>query len=423
MSAARPLATAALLGLVLAALVGVLSVLPWADGFTLDRTHGVLAVYGFLLPALAAFTAHALGAILGRPVNGRKARLLSFLWMGGSLLAAAALAFLDGLALGLVLGVAGVVLLGAAGMTTGTLLKSIPKRGQSVVDGARDPLTKGDDACAAHLRFAQFFLPLGVLLDLAMRMPGLGDFPHQGGIQLAGLHLIGAHALVSCYGLSHLWVPRLSGVPAIAAGAIKGELHSTLLAVVLLTFGFAFGLRGLLIAGGAFAFLGAFTFMGVIGANIMRNKSKTQRVTPEFTYIPWAFTAVFWLMSGVLLGIFLNVVPDVFAESASSLRFTHVHIALLGGAGQLLLALAWRIMPAGRGASPPPFRGPAKLTYYALNVGLVLLIAGHFQHDADAVTPRLDSNLFILGSLLVVAGLAASFFILDRHGRGQTVAP
>lgn len=410
MSAARPLATVALAGLALAAVVAVVGPLLGGPDWPWANAHGTLALYGFFLPAFAAFTAQALGSILGRPVDGRKARVAASLWIAG----AVALAFVQMVLPGTLQAVGAVVLVGAAGMTTGLMLKALPKRRESVVDVARDPLTKGDDACATQLRFAQFFLAPGVVLSL-LPVAVAGLWPAVG-FRLAGIHLLAAHVLVSSYGLAHLWVPRLSGVPAIAAGAIKGELHSTLLAVVLLTFGFLFDVRGLLIAGGAFAFLGAFTFMGVIGANIMRNKSKTQRVTPEFTYIPWAFTAVFWLLSGVLLGIFLNVVPAAYAGSAAALRFTHVHIALLGGAGQLLLALAWRILPAARGATPPPFRGLAKLGFYAFNAGLVALLAGRFQADA---------GLLASGAALVVLGLAASFFILARHGRlpGAAAAP
>ena len=44
--------------------------------------------------------------------------------------------------------------------------------------------------------------------------------------------------------------------------------------------------------GGVSTFLGTFTFMGVLGANIMKNKSQTQRVTPQFAYIPWTFAGV-----------------------------------------------------------------------------------------------------------------------------------
>lgn len=414
MSPARPLALAALAGLAVTLLLALGDLSPDLRQLGFGTAHGSAAFYAFLLPALAAFTAHAAQAILRRPVEERRARVLAGLWLGGAGLLALAQLLAAVLPLRLFVVLPAVVLVGAAGMTTGTLLRALPRRGESVVDVARDPLTKGDDASVAHLRFAQFFLPLGVLLDLlAVAWP---EAWHARGIHLAGVHVLAAHALVSCYGLAHLWVPRLSGVPAIAAGAIKGELHSTLLGLVLLLAGFLTGLRGLLIAGGAAAFLGAFTFMGVIGANIMRNKSRTQRVTPEFTYIPWAFTAVFWLLSGVLLGIFLNVVPDAFADVAASLRFVHVHIALLGGASQLLLALAWRLLPAHRGAPPPPFHGLARAGFFALNAGLVLLLAGHVGARGATLW---ESTPFLAGAALTAAGLGASFITLARHRKGR----
>jgi hypothetical protein len=414
-ASARPLVNASLGGLLVAALAAVAALVPRLSTLALGQAHAVLSLFLFLLPALAAVTAHALEAVLARPLPAGKARRLAILWSAGALLLAGVAAVGTGreAAVRAGLGLGALVLTAAAGMTTGTLLKALPRRGESVVDVARDPLTKGDDACATQLRFAQFFLPLGVAL-VAFAGPWWGwESPWAHRTYLAGVHLLAAHVLVACYGLAHLLVPRLSGVPAIAAGAIKGELHSTLLATVLLVAGFLSGLRGLVIAGGAFAFLGAFTFMGVIGANLMRNKSRTQRVTPEFTYIPWAFAAVFWLLSGVLLGIFLNVVPDLFAPHRDALRFTHVHVALLGGAGQLLLALAWRIVPASRGVPPPPFaRG--RWGFWGLNLGLAVLLAGRFRDEAVPLT-------FLAGAVLVVLGLAASFMTLARHGLGQGV--
>ncbi|HUR25747.1 MAG TPA: hypothetical protein VM327_07025 [Candidatus Thermoplasmatota archaeon] len=409
MHAARPLVMASLAGLALTVLVAVLDVFAELGIFALLQAHVALALFAFLAPALAAMTVHSAEAVLGRPVDARRATLLALLWAAGGITLASAAACGVGTGCRVGLGLGTLVLAGAAAMTTGAILAVLPKRRESVVDVARDPLTKGDDASVAHLRFAQFFLPPAVLLAAATGPWWNWQPSWTDGAYLAGVHLLGAHVLVSCYGLAHLWVPRLSGVPAIAAGAIKGELHSTLLGLVFLLGGFAFGMRGLVIAGGTFAFLGAFTFMGVIGANIMRNKSRTQRVTPEFTYIPWAFTAVFWLISGVLLGIFLNVVPNLYATSLGALRFTHVHIALLGGAAQVLLALAWRIVPAARGVAPPPFtRG--RWGYWGLNLGLALLIVGRFRNEAIPVT-------YLVGAILVSLGLAASFMTLRGHGR------
>ncbi|MEA3166499.1 MAG: hypothetical protein QOJ26_1371 [Thermoplasmata archaeon] len=411
---ARPLVSASLVGLALAVVAAVLDLVPSFGVLALIQAHVALALFAFLAPALAAMTVHSVESVLHRPVDAARVKRLAVLWLagGGVLAVSAACASVPAIPLVLTrvgLGLGSLVLAAAAGMTTGALLGMLPKRKESVVDVARDPLTKGDDASVTHLRFAQFFLPLAVLL-VALLGPWWGwsaAWTHD--VYVAGIHLLGVHVLVSCYGLAHLWVPRLSGVPAIAAGAIKGELHSTLLGLLFLLFGFGFGIRGLIIAGGAFAFLGAFTFMGVIGANIMRNKSKTQRVTAEFTYIPWAFTAVFWLICGVLLGIFLNVVPSLYADRVAALRFTHVHIALLGGAAQVLLALAWRVVPASRGVGPPPFsRG--RWGYWGLNLGLALLIVGRFREEFLPVT-------YLVGAILVTLGLAASFMTLGRHGR------
>jgi hypothetical protein len=421
--------TLSLWGLVAAALAAVLHLVPALGPYALGQAHVLLSLFAFLLPALAAGTAHSLHAVLARSVDAARGRRLAILWAAGSLVLALVAAFATGggLVPRIGLGLGALLLTAAAGMTTGALLRALPRRGESVVDVARDRLTKGDDACATQLRFAQFFLPLGVLMATFAGPWWSWSSPWAARVYLAGIHLLAGHILVSCYGLAHLWIPRLSGVPAIAAGAIKGELHTTLLGLVLMVAGFLSGGasgdpgaasqigRRLIIAGGAFAFLGAFVFMGVLGANIMKNKSKTQRITPEFTYIPWAFTAVFWLLSGVLLGIFLNVVPDLYASSRGALRFTHVHIALLGGAAQLLLALAWRVVPAARGVPPPPFsRG--KWGYWGLNLGLALLLWGRFQEDSDLVQAVVPIT-FSLGALLVLLGLAASFMTLQRHGR------
>ncbi|MHB1260695.1 MAG: hypothetical protein ACYC2H_03155 [Thermoplasmatota archaeon] len=409
MPAARPLVTASLAGLALAVVAAVLDLVPDLGVLALIQAHAVLALFSFLAPALAALTVHSIESVLGRPVDAGRVRRLALFWGLGGLVLGVAAACGSGTACRVGLGLGTVLLAGAAGMTPGTLLGMLPKRKESVVDVARDPLTKGDDASVAHLRFAQFFLSPAVLLTAASGPWWGWSADWTGRVYLAGIHLLGVHALVSCYGLAHLWVPRLSGIPAIAAGAIKGELHSTLLGLLFLLFGFGFGIRGLVIAGGAFAFLGAFTFMGVIGANIMRNKSKTQRVTPEFTYIPWAFTAVFWLICGVLLGIFLNVIPGLYAARVDALRFTHVHIALLGGAAQVLLALAWRIVPSSRGVPPPSF-SQGRWGYWGLNLGLALLIIGKFREEILPLT-------YLLGAVLVALGLAASFMTLRSHGR------
>lgn len=411
--AVRPFLQASLGALALALVLGVVAPLAEGTAFAahhLGQAHLVLAVFGALLPALAAGHLHGLAALHGRVAPAAKAKVAALAWALGSATLALALAFAGGAVRLPALMLGAIVLAGAAVLTMLLLLRLLPRRGQSVVDVARDPLTKGDDASLAQARFAQSMLVPAVVATVAAGPWWGWDAQWAPRTWLAGLHLLLAgHALLSTYSITHLWVPRLSGVPAIAAGAIKGELHSSLLGLLLLVLGFALDSTGLAIAGGAFLFLGCFTWMGVLGANIMRNKSKTQRVTPEFTYIPWVFTGVFWLVCGVLLGVFLNAVPDAFTGRLPALRFTHAHSVLLGGIVQVGLGLAMRIVPMARGGAPLPFhRG--KWAFYALNVGLALMVLGEMDDDSG--------NLYFLwGGLLAAAGLAAAFMSLALHGR------
>lgn len=410
--AVRSLLAASLASLAAALALGIVA--PHApgglDAGELAQAHLALAVFGTLLPALAAGHAHGLAVLHGRPADGRRARLAAWLWAGGAVLLALTRVLIEAPARRPLLGVAALALLAAAVLTMLLLLRALPRRRESVVDVAKDPLTKGDDAALTQARFAQFFLVPAVAVAALAGPWWDWAGPWAPRTWLAGLHLLLAgHALVSCYSITHLWVPRLSRVPAIAAGAIKGELHSSLLGLLLLAAGFLAASKGLLIAGGACLFLGAFTWMGVLGANIMRNKSRTQRVTPEFTYIPWVFTGVFWLVCGVLLGIFLNAVPDSFAHKSAALRFTHAHAILLGGFVQVGLGLAMRLVPMARGAPPLPFH-EGKYGFYALNLGLALLLAG-------ALGPGLDGRLALWGGALAFLGVAVAFLSLARHGK------
>lgn len=413
--AVRPFLQVSLAALILALVLGIAA--PFAAGTALEahdlgQAHFVLGVFGFLLPGIAALHLHGLAALHGRVAPEGKAKVAALAWGLGSATLAFGLAFADGFVRtpALLLGL--VVLTEAAILTMLLLLKLLPRRKQSVVDVSRDPLTKGDDAVFTQARFAQFFLVPAVVATVAAG-PWWG-WTHASAprVWLAGLHLLLAgHALVSCYSITHLWVPRLAKVPAIAAGAIKGELHASLLGLLLLMLGFGLDSRGWAIAGGAFLFFAAFTWMGVLGANIMRNKSKTQRVTPEFTYIPWVFTGVFWLVCGVLLGVFLNAVPDVFADRMGALSFTHGHSVLLGGFVQVAIGLAMRIVPMARGLPPIPFH-QGKWAFYALNLGLALLVAGQLGDGPDA-------PVFQWGGLLALLGVAVAFMTLVRHGRNS----
>lgn len=293
-----------------------------------------------------------------------------------------------------------VVLFGWAVLFAGSIvslslhLELLPGRKESVVDVESDPLTKGDDASWKHVRFAHFFLPVGLLMASVSFFPFLSSMEWAFRLHVAGLHILGVgYGLLSMYGIGHLWVPRFSGVPAIAAGAIKGELHSTLPALILLPLGLALDSRALIIAGGAFAFFGFFTYMGVLGANIMRNKSPTHRVTPEFVYIPWTFTGIFWLISGVLMGIFLTVVPDLLAGFEGSLRAAHVHISIFGGVLQLILGWLTRIMPKQR--DPPHFAGAMSASFYAFNASTVATL------------------FYAVGGNLVAGGFAVAMLVVS----------
>ncbi len=410
--ATRPLLFVSLASAAVAVLLGIASPLAEGTPFAvqgLAQAHFVLAIFGFLLPGATAMHLDALRRILDRDVPATAVRGLAIAWASAIELAFA-LAFTGGVLRIFLLAIGASAVLAAAGMTTALLLKRLPKRKESVADVVRDPLTKGDDASFAQARFAHFLLAPAVVMTVlgAPWWGWTGTWAPR--VWLAGLHLLLAgYALVSTYSITHLWVPRLSKVPAIAAGAIKGELHSSLLGLVLLMAGFLADSKGLAIAGGSFLFLGCFTWMGVLGANIMRNKSKTQRVTLEFTYIPWVFTGVFWLVCGVLLGVFLNAVPDALADRFVGLRSTHAHAILLGGMAQVAIGLAMRIVPAGRGVPPVPFhRG--KWGFYALNLGLSLLVAARLaQAPAEWLAPA--------GGLLVGCGGAVAFMTLIPHGR------
>lgn len=420
----RLLLTTSLWGLAAAVVLAVLGVAfdPARTGLDLWHAHGIVVLFAFLWPMAVFVQLHFLRTLLGRTPAPARIRVLAALMSAGAAVAGAAAVAGTGTVLDWGYRAGLLLLLAAAGMLTGTMLRLLPRRSHSVVDVQRDPLTKGDDACFTQLRFAHFMLPLGVL-GLVLAGPWWTPAPTAflGAAGVAGFHLLLAgYVLLSLYGIAHLAVPRLSGIPAIAAGAIKGELHTTLLGLVGLVAGFltapyAPGVgRGLVGGLGFFVFVGAFTFMGVLGANIMKNKSRTQRVTPEFVYVPWTFAGIFWLLSGVLMGMLLPAAQAAgtrlpFAYSA--LRFLHIHSALDGGAMILLLGFLTRLLPREAGVAPPSFQA-LKLPFYGLNAALVLLAAGELAGD-------LHGWLFWLGSLLTGLALAAWFFVLAGHVKGR----
>ncbi|MFO1532132.1 MAG: hypothetical protein ABR562_00300 [Thermoplasmatota archaeon] len=414
MANARALLSSSLVGLALAVALGTIGSLPIAAAQQAwGPSHTSMSLFGFLMPGLAFLHWQVAGVRMPRSLGDPAP--IAMLWLLGAILVALGkLAGPSGIAIGL-LAFGGIALLAAAGLQTGAVLKAAPKRSESVVDVAKDPLSKGDDASLKHIRFAHMvFLPLsilGVVATLLPVWPAGSQWP--GRVQLASYHwLLAGYALLSVYGLSHIVVPRFAKVPAIAAGAIKGELHSSLLGLVLLAAGFLIASPGLLIAGGAMLFLGAFVFMGVLGANIMKNKSPTQRVTPEFAYIPWTFAGIFWLVAGVLLGLFLSAAAVRFPAVLPSLRFVHVHATLLGGFAMLLMGFATRILPAAVGRPPVPF-SRTRWAFYGLNVALPTMFYGH-------LTAGIDSTPFIAGAVLAGVSLAAWFISLLPSVRGAT---
>lgn len=364
-----------LIGLVLLAL-GLLGVsdLAWF------KAHGRVLLGGFLLPLLASAHAVTLDRLAGTPLDAGRLRLTGSGMLAGTVLFALGMLFeaIPGLSF---VAAAGMALLAASGIVYGVhVMKTAPKKGLTDKDL---PLTKGDDACLKHVHFSHRFLALGLLLLAAWAFLAAFEVSWAGRMLLTGQHvLLIGFGLLSLYGIGHFWVPRFSGVPAIAAGAIKGELHTTLLGLTGLIAGFLSGIDSLTIGLGFFVFVGFFTYMGVLGANIMRNKSKTQRVTPEFVYIPWTFTGIFWLISAVLLGLFLNGVPDVLTDKAAALRFTHIHIALWGGAAQLLMSWSIPALAELRGTPLPRFDGRMKGAFYAYNAAVTLAVWGAFTAAA-----------------------------------------
>lgn len=408
---ARPFLQVALISLAAAITLAIFAQLTTGSTTViqdLPQVHLILGIFGALIPGITGLHLHGLAALHERPAPLAKAKLAATTWLVGALVLALAAGLTSGRIRLPALALGGLALTAAAVLTMLLLIKLLPRRGQSVVDVAKDPLTKGDDASLKQAKFAHFFLVPAVAATTLAGPWMEWTTAWAPRTWLAGLHLLLAgYALVSTYSITHLWIPRLANVPAIAAGAIKGELHSSLLGLLLLVAGFLFDVRGLTIAGGAFLFFGCFTWMGVLGANIMRNKSKTQRVTPEFTYIPWVFTGVFWLVCGVLLGEFLNAVPATFADRFGALRFTHAHAILLGGYVQIAIGLAMRLVPMARGTQAIPFH-EGKWGFYLLNLGLAGLIIGAFGTG-------LGGRTALWGGGLALLGVAVAFMSLVRN--------
>ncbi|MHB8632336.1 MAG: hypothetical protein ACYDBQ_00015 [Thermoplasmatota archaeon] len=408
MESERGLLTGSLAGLAVACLLATAG-LWWGGGLT--EAHALVVLFGFLIPFGVWLQLHMVRRIAGLTLPAGAVRRTLILGGAGTVVVAAS-ALTSGalVAWGYRAGMG--LLLVAAGMHTGAMLRMLPKK--SIVDVARDPLTKGDDACMKLLRFSHFFLALS-LLGLLVAGPWWQQGWHPAfseALFLASLHLLlVGYGLLSLYGVSHLVVPRLSGVPAIAAGAIKGELHTTLLGIVGLVAGLLWepwnpGVgRALMVGLGFFVFVGAFTFMGVLGANIMKNKSATQRVTREFAYVPWTFAGVFWLLSGVLAGLLLPAAKAKIPTYEANLTFLHAHTLLMGGFTLIALGFLTRLWPSMRGREAPLF-SRMRWPFYGLNAGLALLLWGDFEGGVAGLPMR-------AGALVTLVALAGWFFILE----------
>ncbi len=408
MHAAKAHARTSLVSLALGLVLLVAGLLEVQPDWAWFAAHGVVLMLGSVMAGLAALHAYTLPALARTTFPERPVALSANLWLAGTL--ALAFAVLLPWSWTRYIGWLGTAVF-AAGATIWSIqvMKHAPKKG--LVDMDADKLTKGDDACLKHVHFSHRFLPIGaILLMPALLIGGVWG----GRLYDAAIHIIVVgYGLLSIYGLSHFWVPRLSGIPAIAAGAIKGELHTSLLGIVGITAGFIIGVdtrvgQGFLVGLGPMVFLGFFVWMGVLGANIMKNKSPTNSVRPEFVYIPWTFSAVFWLVAAVLMDIFLNVLPDTMQDKYAALRFTHLHVGLLGGAIQLLLGLMTRLIPMHGGRAPPRFGSAMKGSFYLLNLGLAFMVFGRFEAIDD---PWLIGGLGIVTiSLGMYAVAMARFF-------------
>ena len=185
---------------------------------------------GFAVPLLAAFVFDAYDRFAGTQLA--LPTWAPAVWMLGTLLMAAGSFAEVATLLGATAWLAAMMPMAIQAM------KHAPK--ETLVND--DPLTKGDDACFKHLVFAHRFLPIGLLLLLAGAIAALWWPVAAQRLHVSAMHvLIIGYGLLVTYGVSHLWVPRFSGIPAIAAGAIKGELHTTLLGLTGLVLGFLTG--------------------------------------------------------------------------------------------------------------------------------------------------------------------------------------
>jgi nitric oxide reductase large subunit len=157
--------------------------------------------------------------------------------------------------------------------------------------------------------------------------------------------------------------------------------------------------------------VGAFTFMGVLGANIMKNKSRTQRITPEFVYVPWVFAGVLWILCGILMGMLLRAIPPQFEAKRAALSAIHSHSILVGGFLMLAMGLMTRLVPLDQGRPPPRF-DQVKWSFYGLNIALGLFAVGKLADDGTWWTAAASVSI-----LLAVAGWFMTLRPNDAGGR------
>ncbi|MGB1697166.1 MAG: hypothetical protein ACPHK8_02060, partial [Thermoplasmatota archaeon] len=138
------------------------------------------------------------------------------------------------------------------------------------------------------------------------------------------------------------------------------------------------------------------------------------RVTPEFVYVPWVFSAVFWMICGVLMGLFLNVVPETLQPKFGGLRYLHIHVGLAAGMLQMLLGLGTRILSERWGQTPPRFGGLMKGSFYLFNTAIALALWAHLAHGRGSTWLAAAAALFVLSLFMYVQAMVQKRPVASR---------
>jgi hypothetical protein len=390
---------AALLLSLLAAVAAGLGGGTW--GWSSAQAHFIR--FSFLLPVLLALHVAIAGPYFARAPSSSRIGLAVAAYIAGGIVVAAAQLVAGALARGL-------LILGYLVVTAGAVLQTIaimPCLPKESLVRAEDPITKGDDACFKHITFAHRFLPLAMLLTTfaVVAQVTAGSAWAMRGVLAASHMLLIGYALLTLYGTTQLLVPRLAQRPPVAAGAIKGQLHSSLPGILLIPIGLLLGYedgwgRGLLLAGGSFLFIGAFTYMGVLGANIMRNKSRTQRITPEYSHLPWVFSGVLWILCGLLMGWFLPAASAQIPAYLAAARHAHVMLLFVGGVAQMLIGLAPRILESDP-RKARAFQGIPRWSFLLFNGGMITSIVGHANAGPGGPGAVVGAAMLVIAVLLM----------------------